>query len=62
MKWTVLLFDVQAVMCPDPDDIAHGSKFRIVDDYGSVVIWCELFGVLFSPAALTQAGESVDGA
>lgn len=23
-----------------------------VSDYGSVVIWCELFGVLFSPAAL----------
>lgn len=23
-----------------------------VADYGSVVIWCELFGVLFSPAAL----------
>jgi len=23
-----------------------------VDDYGSVVIWCQLFGVLFSPAAL----------
>ncbi|MEO0998141.1 MAG: DM13 domain-containing protein, partial [Pseudomonadota bacterium] len=25
-----------------------------IDDYGSVVIWCELFGVLFSPAALTR--------
>lgn len=25
-----------------------------VDEYNSVVIWCELFGVLFSPAALTQ--------
>jgi len=24
-----------------------------IDDYNSVVIWCELFGVLFSPAALT---------
>ena len=24
-----------------------------VSEYGSVVIWCELFGVLFSPAALT---------
>ncbi|MEM6935688.1 MAG: DM13 domain-containing protein [Pseudomonadota bacterium] len=26
-----------------------------VGDYGSVVIWCQLFGVLFSPAALTAA-------
>jgi len=25
-----------------------------IDDYNSVVIWCELFGVLFSPAALTR--------
>lgn len=25
-----------------------------VSDYNSVVIWCELFGVLFSPAALTR--------
>lgn len=25
-----------------------------VSEYNSVVIWCELFGVLFSPAALTQ--------
>lgn len=25
-----------------------------ISDYGSVVIWCELFGVLFSPAALTR--------
>lgn len=25
-----------------------------VDDYGSVVIWCELFGVLFSPAPLER--------
>ena len=24
----------------------------IIEDYRSVVIWCELFGVLFSPAAL----------
>ena len=24
-----------------------------VSEYGSVVIWCELFGVLFSPAALS---------
>ncbi len=24
-----------------------------VSEYGSVVIWCQLFGVLFSPAALT---------
>jgi len=23
--------------------------------YGSVVIWCEMFGVLFSPAALSPA-------
>lgn len=29
-----------------------------VDEYGSVVIWCELFGVLFSPAPLVR--ESVD--
>ena len=26
-----------------------------VSDYGSVVIWCQLFGVLFSPAALSPA-------
>lgn len=26
-----------------------------IDDYGSVVIWCELFGVLFSPAALSSS-------
>ena len=26
-----------------------------ISEYGSVVIWCELFGVLFSPAALTPA-------
>ncbi len=26
-----------------------------VSDYGSVVIWCQLFGVLFSPAALEAA-------
>ncbi len=25
-----------------------------IGDYNSVVIWCELFGVLFSPAALTR--------
>jgi len=25
-----------------------------VDDFNSVVVWCELFGVLFSPAALTR--------
>jgi len=25
-----------------------------IAEYNSVVIWCELFGVLFSPAALTQ--------
>ncbi len=25
-----------------------------VAEFGSVVIWCELFGVLFSPAALTR--------
>ncbi|MEM7082628.1 MAG: DM13 domain-containing protein [Pseudomonadota bacterium] len=27
-----------------------------IGKYNSVVIWCELFGVLFSPAALTSAG------
>ena len=39
-----------------PDDINVG-------DYGSVVIWCELFGVLFSPAPLaaTDEGEAVEG-
>ena len=26
-----------------------------ISEYGSVVIWCELFGVLFSPASLTQS-------
>ena len=26
-----------------------------IAEYGSVVIWCELFGVLFSPAALAEA-------
>ena len=26
-----------------------------ISEYGSVVIRCELFGVLFSPAALTPA-------
>ncbi len=30
-----------------PDDVN-------VDDYGSVVVWCQLFGVLFSPAAFTN--------
>lgn len=25
-----------------------------INEYNSVVIWCELFGVLFSPAALTR--------
>lgn len=25
-----------------------------IDQYGSVVIWCEQFGVLFSPAMLTE--------
>ena len=25
-----------------------------VTEYGSVVIWCELFGVLFSPASFTE--------
>ena len=25
-----------------------------ITEYNSVVIWCELFGVLFSPAALTR--------
>ena len=28
----------------------------VVADYHSVVIWCELFGVLFSPAALQPTG------
>ena len=28
-----------------------------VTEYGSVVIWCELFGVLFSPAALSAPCE-----
>ena len=39
-----------------PDDVNVG-------DYGSVVIWCELFGVLFSPAPLaaTDEGEAVEG-
>ena len=27
-----------------------------VSEFGSVVIWCQLFGVLFSPAALETAG------
>ncbi len=27
-----------------------------IDAYGSVVIWCEQFGVLFSPASLTGGG------
>ncbi|MEM9529400.1 MAG: DM13 domain-containing protein [Pseudomonadota bacterium] len=31
-----------------PADVADG-------DLGSIVIWCELFGVLFSPAPLTSA-------
>ncbi|KAG1668236.1 hypothetical protein GQR58_018020 [Nymphon striatum] len=26
-----------------------------IDSYGSVVIWCEQFGVLFSPATLTKS-------
>ena len=28
-----------------------------VSEYGSVVIWCELFDVLFSPASLVAAGN-----
>lgn len=28
-----------------------------IADYNSVVIWCELFDVLFSPAALTATAE-----
>lgn len=28
-----------------------------VSEYGSVVIWCELFDVLFSPASLVAAGD-----
>ena len=37
----------QTYMIPDDADLA---------DWGSVVIWCEQFGVLFSPAALAPAG------
>ncbi len=37
-----------------PADIA-------VDEYGSVVIWCELFGVLFSPAPLVREPAGADG-
>ena len=28
-----------------------------IEDYRSVVIWCEQFGVLFSPAPLTSSGS-----
>lgn len=35
----------QSYMIPDGTNI---------DEYGSVVIWCEQFGVLFSPATLGQ--------
>ena len=35
----------QTYIVPDGTDI---------DAYGSVVIWCEQFGVLFSPATLTE--------
>ncbi|MGB5345140.1 MAG: DM13 domain-containing protein [Woeseia sp.] len=31
-----------------------------ISDYQSVVIWCELFGVLFSPAALSPASAAAD--
>ncbi|MFT6453937.1 MAG: hypothetical protein ACJAY6_000814, partial [Yoonia sp.] len=27
-----------------------------LSDYGSVIIWCEQFGVLFSPASLSFEG------
>lgn len=37
----------QTYMIPDETDLA---------EWGSVVIWCEQFGVLFSPAALSPAG------
>lgn len=37
----------QTYMIPDETDLAS---------FGSVVIWCEQFGVLFSPAALSPAG------
>jgi len=30
----------------------------VITDYGSVVIWCEQFGVLFSPAMLTHTPAS----
>lgn len=29
----------------------------VIEEYQSVVVWCELFGVLFSPAALVNAGQ-----
>lgn len=29
-----------------------------IEEYHGVVVWCELFGVLFSPAALTTATEA----
>ena len=32
-----------------------------VDEYGSVVIWCELFGVLFSPAPLVRESADASG-
>lgn len=32
-----------------------------VGEYNSVVIWCELFGVLFSPAPLMAAAEPAEG-
>ena len=32
-----------------------------VDEYGSVVIWCELFGVLFSPAPLVRESDDASG-
>lgn len=32
-----------------------------VEEYGSVVIWCELFGVLFSPAPLVRESADASG-
>lgn len=32
-----------------------------IDEYGSVVIWCELFGVLFSPAPLVREPADASG-
>jgi hypothetical protein len=37
--------------------VPAGTEIR---EYNSVVIWCELFGVLFSPAALVPASAAAD--